>query len=254
MNRLLRLYPAAWQERYGEEMSRILDDRPPSPFDVADLLLGAIDAHLHLRGLGKRSEHRKGIPMSLHLAGLAAVLSGGLWASFFVYVSTAYGGGGGGSSLLWIPLVVLAGLALVVALAGLSGQRFRASPGATWAAVALPAGGVGMALLGLAIGALAGDFSYDEGEFGTAFLYVGLMVMLLGSLAFAAISASLGRAALIASAAIFVGAVLTLAGLFSFTLTWLAVGGLSYGVGWIGLGIDAIRRGRSTTARGAAPA
>jgi len=194
--------------------------------------------------------------MSLYLGGLAAVLNGGLWASIFVYVSTLYGGGSGNSSLVWIPLFVVAGLALVVALAGLSGQRFRASPGATWAAVALPAGGAGMALLGLAIGALTGDYSSDAGEFGfgTAFLYVGLVVMLLGSLAFAAISATLGRVALIASGAIFVGAVLTIAGLFSFTLPWLAIGGLTYGVGWIGLGIDAIRRGRSTTAHGAAPA
>jgi hypothetical protein len=253
MNRLARLYPAAWQERYGEELSRVLEDRPPSPFDVADLLLGAIDAHLHLRGLGNRSEHRKGIPMSLHVAGLAAVLSGGLWAGFFVFASTVYGGGEAG--VLWIPIVVFAGLAMVVALAGLSGQRFRASPGATWAAVLLPAGGVGMALLGLAIGGLMGDFTYDEGDFGAAFLYVGLTIMLFGSLAFAAISATLGGVARIASGAIFVGVALTWAGLFiGLAPTWLAIGGLIYGLGWIGLGIDAIRRGRSTIAKGAAPA
>ena len=60
---LIRFYPAAWQARYGDEFAAILEDRPLGPFDVADVLLGALDAQLHLRGLGAASQHQKGFAM-----------------------------------------------------------------------------------------------------------------------------------------------------------------------------------------------
>lgn len=47
MSRLLRLYPARWRARYEAELQGILADRPLSLRDRADLVRGAIDAHLH---------------------------------------------------------------------------------------------------------------------------------------------------------------------------------------------------------------
>lgn len=44
---LLALYPRAWRKRYGEEFLALLDSAPPSPRDVVDCLLGAVDARLH---------------------------------------------------------------------------------------------------------------------------------------------------------------------------------------------------------------
>jgi hypothetical protein len=45
---LLRLYPRAWRERYGEELSAQLEaERPLRLGVVADLVRGALDAHLH---------------------------------------------------------------------------------------------------------------------------------------------------------------------------------------------------------------
>lgn len=44
---LLRLYPRAWRARYGEELTALLDDLALTPLAVLDLLLGALDAHLH---------------------------------------------------------------------------------------------------------------------------------------------------------------------------------------------------------------
>lgn len=44
---ILRLYPRAWQRRYGPELDAVLDDRPPTWRDRLDLLRGALDAHLH---------------------------------------------------------------------------------------------------------------------------------------------------------------------------------------------------------------
>lgn len=43
---LLSLYPEAWRERYGAEMSALLDDSPPSVSATVDLLRGALMAHL----------------------------------------------------------------------------------------------------------------------------------------------------------------------------------------------------------------
>jgi hypothetical protein len=50
MNRqvLLRLYPRAWRERYGEELAAQLEaQRPLRMSVVADVVRGALDAHLH---------------------------------------------------------------------------------------------------------------------------------------------------------------------------------------------------------------
>jgi hypothetical protein len=42
----LRLYPLGYQGRYGEEMRALLEDQPPRPATVLDLLRGALRAHL----------------------------------------------------------------------------------------------------------------------------------------------------------------------------------------------------------------
>jgi hypothetical protein len=55
MKRILRPYPAGWRERYGEEMESILEEGAMGAFEMVDLFLGALDAHLHRRGLGNRS-------------------------------------------------------------------------------------------------------------------------------------------------------------------------------------------------------
>lgn len=47
MNWLLRLYPAPWRERYGEEFGAVLSGQRASAGLVLDVLAGAIDAHLH---------------------------------------------------------------------------------------------------------------------------------------------------------------------------------------------------------------
>ena len=43
---LLRLYPAGWRARYGDEFAALLDDYPLTCFGLLDVLLGALDAHI----------------------------------------------------------------------------------------------------------------------------------------------------------------------------------------------------------------
>ena len=61
---LLRLYPAAWRERYEAEMLVILEQLHLGPRGRFDLARGAIDAHLHT---------------PTRLPAVAALLAGGLW-------------------------------------------------------------------------------------------------------------------------------------------------------------------------------
>jgi hypothetical protein len=44
---LVRLYPRAWRDRYGEEFLALLEARPPTAGDRFDILRGAVDARLH---------------------------------------------------------------------------------------------------------------------------------------------------------------------------------------------------------------
>ncbi len=44
---LLRLYPRAWRDRYGDEVAALLEQCPFSLGDLFDIIVGAIDAHLH---------------------------------------------------------------------------------------------------------------------------------------------------------------------------------------------------------------
>jgi hypothetical protein len=46
MRWLLRLYPARWRQRYGEEFLALLESQSCSPSSVLDVLLGAVDAWL----------------------------------------------------------------------------------------------------------------------------------------------------------------------------------------------------------------
>ncbi len=78
MSALLRLYPRAWRERYGDEMLALLEAQPASIFDQLDLILGALDAHLHEQVRGS-AEPDKESPVSPRTFGLLAIIGGLAW-------------------------------------------------------------------------------------------------------------------------------------------------------------------------------
>jgi hypothetical protein len=45
---LVQLYPTSWRSRYEAEFSALLEECMNSPLVVLDVVMGAIDAHLHL--------------------------------------------------------------------------------------------------------------------------------------------------------------------------------------------------------------
>jgi hypothetical protein len=247
---LLRLYPARWRARYGDEFATVLEERPLGPFDVADVVLGALDAHLHLRGLGAASENRKGFTMSLRIGGYAAIVGGLLW--FLTLAGNAINNGGESFSP-WLGYAIVGATgATLVALIGLSAFQARRHPALTWAAFAIPAAGAVIGLLGYALIVVTGDSDaiLVGGVSPWMLGSIGLLTMVLGSSLFAIATwrtRSLSRGA---SGVLAVGA-----GLVIVMLLGVGSGGLSLPValvpviaaivafpaGWIALGISALR-------------
>ncbi len=247
---LLRLYPARWRARYGDEFAVVLEERPLGPFDVADVLLGALDAHLHLRGLGAASQHAKGFAMSLRIGGYAAIIGGVLW--LLVLAGNAINNGGESSAPFLGYAVVGATVMTLVALIGLSAFQARSHPVLTWAAFAIPAIGAVIGLLGYVSIVLTGDSDATlvGGVSPWALGSIGLLTMVLGSVLFAVATwraRSLSRAA---SALLGVGAVLVVFALLG--VSWALVpeaiavivvipAMVAFPGGWVALGISALR-------------
>jgi hypothetical protein len=254
---LLLFYPARWRARYGDEFEALLRERPLGPFDVADVLLGALDAHLHLRGLGSCSEHRKGYPMSLRIGGYAAILGGLLW--FIVLAGNALNDGAeaGGS---WLGIFLLAAIVTtLIALVGLSAFQARRFPVLIWTAFAVPAIGAVVSLLGAIAIAAGGDSDHAIiwGLSGWAVSTLGVLALLVGSGLFAlatwrAHSLSRGAATLLG-----VGAIVVVPGLSGLSggIVPEQVAGiallatiLAFPAGWTALGVSALRKDRAGTA------
>jgi hypothetical protein len=247
---LIHLYPARWRDRYGDEFVAVLEERPLGPFDVADVMLGALDAHLHLRGLGAASEHRKGFAMSLRVGGYAAIVGGILW--LLVLAGNAINDGRDTGSPFLGYAIVGATIATLVALVGLSAFQARRHPVLTWAAFAIPALGAVVGLVGYALIVVTGDS--DAVLLGGISPWwigsVGLLTMVLGSSLFAIATwraRSLSRGA---SAMLGVGAVLVIFALLGasgalvpseIAIVAVIAAIVAFPAGWVALGISALR-------------
>jgi len=248
---LLRLYPARWRTRYGDEFAALLGERPLGPFDVADVLLGALDAQLHLRGLGSWSEHRRGVPMSLRLGGIAAVAGGALWFAGLVWATADPADSDPGGAL-----GLLGSMVLLVGLTGLSAFQARTHPTLVWTAFALPAAGGVMTTAGLIQMGLIGEQAI-AGIYGWNVFILGMIATVVGALLFAI--ATYRTAALPRSGSAVLG-VCAVVSIVSFvvassmhgTAAPVVEAGLgAFALGWIVIGLQAIRLDRPVMATGA---
>ncbi|MGK2851887.1 MAG: hypothetical protein ACSLFN_13365 [Candidatus Limnocylindrales bacterium] len=246
---LIRLYPARWRARFGDEFEALLEERPLGPFDAADVLLGALDAHLHLRGLGAASEHRKGFAMSLRIGGYAAIVGGVLW--MITLAGNAINDGGETFSP-WLGYAVFGATVMtLVALIGLSAFQARSHPTLTWAAFAIPAIGAVVGLVGYSAIGVTGDsdatliFGVSPWMLGS----IGLLTMVAGSSLFAVATWRARSLSRTASGLLAVGAVLVVPALFGasgalpspIVMVPVIAAILVFPAGWIALGISALR-------------
>jgi hypothetical protein len=246
---LLLLYPARWRARYGDEFAALLAERPLGPFDVADVALGAIDAHLHLRGLGSWSEHRRGFPMSLRLGGYAAAIGGVLWFAGLLWGTLDRADEDPGAAVM-----LLGTMALLVGITGLSAFQAHRHPLLAWAAFALPAFGGAMLTLGLLLMASAGDQPVFGVLYGWGLFIIGLLATVVGSALFAV--ATYRTAALPRSGAVALG-VTAAVSIATFVIASsrgesgppvLMLGLGAFALGWVVLGLQAIRIDRPALA------
>ncbi len=253
---LLRCYPAAWRARYADEFAAVLDERPLGPFDVADVLLGALDAQLHLRGLGAASQHQKGFAMSLRIGGYAAIVGGLLW--FIALAFNAFNNGAE-TGAWWIGIVLLAAVVTtLIGLIGLSAFQARRYPMLIWTAFAVPAVGAVVSLFGAVAMAATGDSDREiiGGMDGWAISTLGVLALLVGSGLFALATWRARSLSRPAALVLLAGAVVVVPGLAGISgglvpeplvPVFLLMTILLFPAGWVALGISALRVGRPVT-------
>jgi hypothetical protein len=230
---LIRCYPARWRDRYGDEFEAVLAERPLGPFDVADILLGAVDARLRLRGRGAAIAQGRGLSMSLRIGGFAGIFAAPLLALawFLGFGPVAIDGVVPG-------VLLLAGLSLLlVALAGLTAFQARSNPHVTWTAFAVPAIGLAVFTVGATATVVTGDDYW-----GLAML--GVMTGAIGSALFAIVTYRTAVLSRGAALLIGIGSVLPFAAAMTSFYALLVVALICFLLGWFALGIQAIRLDR----------
>ncbi len=256
MRLLLRLYPAAWRDRYEEEFLAVLEQRPLSPFDIVDIALGALDARLRPRSLAIDLAPRRTPAMNSRISGYAAIV-GGTLALLMMAIGFLVPGSGSSPAAYLFPI---AAIALLVALIGLSATQGRRLPVLTWAAAILPAAGLLATLAGLIASAALGDRLIVGDLSAWGLMFLGVAGTIVGSILFAAATVVVGVLSRGASILLLAGSlVLALVGL---PIAWgafdpgesptllivLITAGVAFCLGWIWLGYAAAFQGSATTA------
>ncbi len=225
MTRLIRLYPAAWRDRYEAEMLDVLAQRPTAARDLVDLIRGAVDAHLHPQLADAP------IPWTHRIPGSVTIGTGALWALSAVCLAIP-----GWSSVSG----TLAGLAVMTMLIALAGDYLM---------MVRRAMGVGFGVLAVAF------MVVNLAPWGIAFLtYIAAIVWFLGGgLTLAAIRADIGarwRWTLLASTLLVPAAFVipgTAFGLFEHDPPrWAALLAVPYGLAWMAIGVRMTLRGSPT--------
>lgn len=260
MRRLLvRLYPAAWRRRYGDEFQTILEEDSLGPSDVVDVLHGAIDAHLRSQPPRRWRGNASGTRSLARLPALAAILGGILWpAGMFLAmfdasgrpwsIRTAFFGPDPIVPLLGSPVLISGTFLLLVAVVGLGAMQSRMHPRLMWTSVLLPTFGALVSLFALVglPGVQRPMFSVDS-EASDVWAY-GMLAMVMGAGLFGIATLvtrarSTSAAILVASSALLVAMVVGGAmpltrdlmkaswylgffyfGLFAFAIAWLLLG------------------------------
>ncbi len=253
---LLRLYPARWRERYGDEFASLLEERPLGPSDVADVVHGAIDAHLRQPGVHSMR--------SSWVWGLAAILGGVLWpVGLFGSIFDPSGRpwamttefGRVPWSWPWAAFAIGGAVLLVVALVGLSSFHDRRYPRLAWVSVLVPVIGL-VVSLAATVGMEVLGRDQVPSLFDASDLFgPGLLALAVGCGVFAAATYEAQVLSRSAATLLLLGScVMTatvLGGRSSWTIGlmkdswWVAffyLGLVSFGSGWVGLGLSAIRQ------------
>jgi hypothetical protein len=232
MSRLVRLYPIAWRERYEREFVGVLQERPVDRRGWIDVVLGAIDAHLHPELISAAPR-----PWTHRLPGLLAMGAGLIWMSFFIRVFTAAPGDEWGADIGFAILLMF------IVLPGDYMMSFGRRIGAVIVAI------VAAMVLGRILPWSVGDGLLNLTAGVAAWLLVGA-----GMLTLAAIRAGLGPRArwLLLALAVLIPATIGIPILGGFGpgdrggVAAMVITVLPYGLAWAMLGLRMTLRGSAT--------
>jgi hypothetical protein len=224
---LVRLYPATWRARYGDEFAELLASRPPSLRDRFDIVVGAVDARVNPQ-VGAGSERERALPHDRSLGGLI-VLAGALisaWAGLAITQMPRWDSGDAIASPELASASYLSGLvgAILIAAALLGvASRYDWSIGS--------AGAIGGVLTG------AGLVFSSFGGGMAALLLLGGGTLLLAWRLRGRLVGTLAAAMLVAATALLVGAFFLVwaNGWTDLTPFYLVV---AYGPTWMLVGLD----------------
>ena len=245
---LLAMYPARWRRRYGEEFREVLAARPLGPFDVADVLLGALDARLTRFRFAGTAGIDGGPVMMLRIGGFGAIVGGALWF-LGIAVTSAIGEPDGAP---WMLVAMVGTVGLLCALIGLSAFQAHRQPALTWAAFAIPALGSVVSVVGMFGMATRPSDTPFVGTWGSWDIWiVGMLAMLVGSILFAVASIRAGVLSRTAAQALGIAAAAVIVvGLGAWGLVGdgpsrilIAASMASFSGSWVALGFSALRRG-----------
>jgi hypothetical protein len=237
---LLRLYPRAWRERYGDEFAELLEARPPSLRDQLDIVLGAIDARMNPQLPGHRPARTAS--MRDRLLAIGAITAGvlfSLWAAVIVAALPRWGEAGAvdeGLLNLSFGAGMLGAMLGIAVLLGLALRHIRDLH-------AIGAIGAVLAAAGFLM------FTGESGTEAVLLLFSGTLLMSVG----------LARAVgWVASLVLVVATVFVAAAMFGFVggngqeLLWMWML-VVYGPSWMLLGLN-LRKGVRSTAWTPSPA
>ena len=232
MSRLMRLYPAAWRERYENEFLGLLHERPVGPRGAIDVVVGAIDARLHPELIGAERQ-----PLTHRIPGLLALAAGVIWVAWFLNAWSVGPDGEWGDGI---------GFAIVLMLVSIPGD-YLAGFGRRIAI------GIG-ATIGLAVLSWVLPWSVGDGLLNLAAGAAGYIVAGAGLVSLAAIRAGIapGVRWLALAATVVVPATVAIPILGGFGpadrggMSALLVATVPFGVAWMLFGLRMTIRGSAT--------
>jgi hypothetical protein len=219
MSRLLRLYPRAWRERYGDEFVELIREKPPTSLDTFDVIRGALDAWLHPQIVGQTPSRAPAGARLARLARAGAIAGGALWIAGGLAMNSLPIDPDLGYKNADIAMLVIVAAMVVTALAAL-------------ATASVPAASryAGIAALAILLGAVLTAMPWPV-------LIIGFFGYILATAAFGVILALwAGRA---------VGGLLAIAALLLSNMNTedeRALLTIPIGLAWIAVGAFAIRR------------
>jgi len=230
--RLVRLYPEAWRQRYGDEFAAVLEQQPASVVEVLDIVWGAMDAHLFPQAPEGRFR------MFTRIAGLAALTAGIALLVGFIGI---FGAGFADLDVNRYTVPVFY-LGAIIGLVGIHLRQVVIRPGLAWLGFVAAFIPLGWGIVGIVLSPMVAVPQLMAGELGYlagAALWIGSVVLGATLLAIRVFPTVVGLLLTVSSPVAMIGLLVGNTPGAGQALQLFAQGGiLLFAVAWVGIGLS----------------